>query len=41
MLCKKAVCNGISVQAYTPFGFQPVTYLVPYSSFNSNVLNAG
>ena len=41
MLCKKAVCNDIYLEVYTPFDFQPITYLVPLSYFDSNVLSVG
>ena len=39
MLGKKAPCNGISLDLKKPFDFQPITYSVPLSLFNSNVLN--
>ena len=41
MFCKKAVYNGICLEVYTTFDFQAITYSVPLSSFNSDVLNAG
>ena len=38
---QKAECNAISLELYTPFGFQPIIYSVPLSIFNSNILNVG
>ena len=40
MSCKKAVDNGVGLEVYTAFDFQPVT-LVHLSSFNYNLLNIG
>ena len=39
MLCKNAICNDVNSDVYTPFDFQPITYLVLFSSPNSNVLS--
>ena len=36
MLCKKAVYNGLSLELYTPFDFQPISQSVPFF-FNSEV----
>ena len=41
MLGKKVTCTAISLELYTPFDFQPVTYSVPLAIYKSNTLNIG
>ena len=40
-LGKKAPCNAVSLESYTPFDFQPVICLVLLSFFRSSTLNVG
>lgn len=39
LLRKKTVYNGKRLEVYTLFDFQRITYSVPLSSFNSDVLH--
>ena len=41
MLCNKAIYNGVSLEVYTTFEFQPKSHYVPFSVYNSNVLSNG
>ena len=41
MICNEAVYNGMNLEAYNPVDFQTITYSVPLSSCNYDVLNIG
>ena len=40
MLCKKALYDGLSLELYTPFDFQPINQSLPFF-FNSEVSSVG
>ena len=41
MLGKKEPCIALSLELYSPFDFQQITYSVIFSFFNSSTLNIG